>query len=561
MKKLKMFALVVAGVTIFVSAFGAAEDQDMPGVAPEPAGGWKTKAICISVPAPKDVGRFCTFVKDTLKPAGVDTVVLLVRYKYQFTSHPGCVTKDAISLDDAKAIKRACDDAGIRLIPKMNLLGHQSGNTISDGLLKAYPELDESPEKKNVRNNYCRSICPKHPDSMRIVTDLADELVEAFGADALHIGCDEVFEIGNCPRCKDTPTSKLFADWVNGIARHLKSRGVDTMIWGDRLLDAKTTGYGEWEASDNGTSDAVNMLDKDIAICDWHYENCPAYPSVDVFADAGRKIYLCPWRYAENTQKFLAYAVAHDRGQYLGIIFTTWSSCKDVMDVLEGKGVPRHEPGSKAEKTLLLLRRNFRYLFPKAKSVTAEEPATRVDATTRPEKWAVPMTCAGVPNLHKVSDKLYRSAQPTAEGMTNLVALGIKTVVNLHDNHSDSDEIGDLPLKAHRIEIFTGNMKDKYVTEFLSVLDDTNAVPVLVHCQHGADRTEATGTWLLQKITTVAGVCDILFGMRRCRIKLPNRCYHLISRVAHRAFEGGQAANRKSYAAMTRKTYCGNLLW
>ena len=69
------------------------------------------------------------------------------------------------------------------------------------------------------------------------------------------------------------------------------------------------------------------------------------------------------------------------------------------------------------------------------------------------------------------------------------VTLGIKTVVNLRDNHSDSDEIGGLPLKARRIEIFTGNMKDKYVTDFLSVLDDTNAVPVLVHCQHGADRT------------------------------------------------------------------------
>ena len=32
-------------------------------------------------------------------------------------------------------------------------------------------------------------------------------------------------------------------------------------------------------------------------------------------------------------------------------------------------------------------------------------------------------------NLHKVDEKLYRSAQPTAEGMTNLVALGVKTVV------------------------------------------------------------------------------------------------------------------------------------
>ena len=35
--------------------------------------------------------------------------------------------------------------------------------------------------------------------------------------------------------------------------------------------------------------------------------------------------------------------------------------------------------------------------------------------------------------------------------------------------------------------------------------------------------------------TLLAGVYDILFGMRRCRIKFPNRCYHLISRVAHRA--------------------------
>jgi hypothetical protein len=36
--------------------------------------------------------------------------------------------------------------------------------------------------------------------------------------------------------------------------------------------------------------------------------------------------------------------------------------------------------------------------------------------------------------------------------------------------------------------------------------------------------------------TTVAGVYDILFGMRRCRINFPNRCYHLISRVPHRAY-------------------------
>ncbi len=109
--------------------------------------------------------------------------------------------------------------------------------------------------------------------------------------------------------------------------------------------------------------------------------------------------------------------------------------------------------------------------------------------TTRPSNWAEPIKLAGVPNLHKVTDNLYRSAQPTSEGMSNLAKLGIKTVINLRDNHSDKDEIGDLPLNARRIEIFTANMKDEYVEEFLSIVNDTSAVPVLVHCLHGADRT------------------------------------------------------------------------
>ena len=114
---------------------------------------------------------------------------------------------------------------------------------------------------------------------------------------------------------------------------------------------------------------------------------------------------------------------------------------------------------------------------------------SKTSTTTRPSNWAEPIMLAGVPNLYKVTDNLYRSAQPTAEGMSNLTELGIKTIVNLRSNHSDTDEIGDLPLKTRRIEIFAGNMKDEYVEEFLSIVNDTSAVPVLVHCQHGADRT------------------------------------------------------------------------
>ena len=37
-------------------------------------------------------------------------------------------------------------------------------------------------------------------------------------------------------------------------------------------------------------------------------------------------------------------------------------------------------------------------------------------------------------------------------------------------------------------------------------------------------------------LATVDLVCGIITGMRKSRVNLPNRCYHLISRVAHRAF-------------------------
>lgn len=110
-------------------------------------------------------------------------------------------------------------------------------------------------------------------------------------------------------------------------------------------------------------------------------------------------------------------------------------------------------------------------------------------AAERPSVWAVPLERAGVPNLHKVSDSLYRSAQPTAEGMTNLVALGVKTVINLRRFHDDKDEIGGLKLTPRHIPINTWDVDVAQAREFLETVSNTNAAPVLVHCLHGADRT------------------------------------------------------------------------
>ena len=109
-------------------------------------------------------------------------------------------------------------------------------------------------------------------------------------------------------------------------------------------------------------------------------------------------------------------------------------------------------------------------------------------AESRVPVWAEPMSVEGLPNLHKVTDNLYRSAQPSAEGMRNAEKLGIKTVLSLRGLHSDEDLAQGTDLKLTRIKINTWAMDEDNILEGLRIILQADG-PVLVHCQHGADRT------------------------------------------------------------------------
>lgn len=113
------------------------------------------------------------------------------------------------------------------------------------------------------------------------------------------------------------------------------------------------------------------------------------------------------------------------------------------------------------------------------------------EGKTRPEKWAVPIEKEGIPNLHKVSDQLYRSAQPTEEGMKRLKELGVKTIVSLRALHSDKDKIEDSGEKFNYEHIYmkTWHPEKEDIVKFLKIVSDPDKTPVIVHCQHGADRT------------------------------------------------------------------------
>lgn len=113
----------------------------------------------------------------------------------------------------------------------------------------------------------------------------------------------------------------------------------------------------------------------------------------------------------------------------------------------------------------------------------------RATANSASHKWAEPMDLSGLPNLHKVSDDLYRGAQPTAEGIRELEKLGVKTVVNLRDDYDDRKEMRNATIACKRIPMTAWYVQDDDLVQFLRTVTDERSTPIFVHCRRGADRT------------------------------------------------------------------------
>jgi hypothetical protein len=340
MKNFQILKALIAVIVTFVIHNQSAAQKKIDTLFP-------TRGFCIAAPLPQQLNPFLKFIEEELATRDVNTLILRVDFNYQFNSHPELRDSIALSKANVKKLVSLCKKYNIRLIPQINLLGHQSWASKTTNLLLKYPQFDETPWVQmpakyawpNADGLYCKSYCPLHSDVHKVVFDIVDEICDVFETDAFHAGMDEVFYIGEekCPRCSGRDKAELFAGEVRMIRDHLAQKNRGLWIWGDRLIDGKTTGMGMWEASMNSTYRAIDMIPKDVVICDWHYER--ADKSAVYFAMKGLRVITCPWRNpaiaVTQTNDMLNYrqtATNAMKENYLGMMQTVWSDTDSFLD-------------------------------------------------------------------------------------------------------------------------------------------------------------------------------------------------------------------------------------
>jgi hypothetical protein len=334
MKPLSLYCLLTL-LCLSVKTNATALDDLMP-----------VRGFCIAAPRQEDVDNFIAFIDHELAPRQINTLILRVDYSYQFESHPELRDTKALSRADVKKLVAACRKDGIKIIPQINLLGHQSFGTHLGRLLSQYPEFDETPWVKmpekykwpNPDKLYCKSYCPLHPKVHEVLFPVIDELCDVFEADAFHAGMDEVFYLGEdrCPRCGGRDRAELFADEVRRIHDHLREKNRRLWIWGDRLIDGKTTGLGEWEASYISTARSIDLIPKDVMICDWHYERPD--PTAVYFAMKGFDVVTCPWKSSaiavkqtDDMMRWRTTSSPEMQSRFQGMVQTAWVGAKTFL--------------------------------------------------------------------------------------------------------------------------------------------------------------------------------------------------------------------------------------
>jgi hypothetical protein len=181
---------------------------------------------------------------------GYDAIIWEVENNIRWESCPECTSPDAFSKDEFRQVLDHSRRLGLEPIPLFQTIAH------CEYVLKhdAYRHLAEMPGEIS-------QYCPRNPDLLPFLARWMEEYLDVFGkVRYFHVGADEAWWLGKCPRCRDFVAahslSQLYVEHVNAVSEPLRRRGITPIIWADMVLHRH---------------EAIDALSRDIMLFDWIY--------------------------------------------------------------------------------------------------------------------------------------------------------------------------------------------------------------------------------------------------------------------------------------------------
>ncbi|MCL5283734.1 MAG: family 20 glycosylhydrolase, partial [Armatimonadetes bacterium] len=202
-------------------------------------------------------------------------------------------------------------------IPLIETLGH------SEWIFQNGQNRQWAEEKSNPHG-----YSPTAPGIYHFVHQVYNEAIQIFQPTIFHIGHDEINIFGKYPvRAADIKlgTTRIFNDDVQKISDWLASKGIQTMLWGDMMLDRREVKDG----AANATSLADARLSRKLLtpgaiVADWHYGGDPpkSFNSLKLFRKDHIPTVASTWYNPLNIRNF---AQAARKQHSLGLLQTCWA--------------------------------------------------------------------------------------------------------------------------------------------------------------------------------------------------------------------------------------------
>ncbi len=246
-------------------------------------------------------------------------------------AHYSSMGHDIITHGEIRELCAYIRSFGLEVIPEIQSFSHsQYITTAFPHLAEVPPTVTETAEEidqklADVPSNafYPRDLCPRHPEYYDYIFKIIDEVLEVFRPERfVHMGHDEVYEIGSCPRCRGQAT-EVFIEEVTRLHDYIAKKGLTMMIWSDMLH----------EGEPYMVPGAREHLPRDIVMLDftWYFEL-----PVDI------EDRLLPHGYRlmignMYSSHYPRYETRSKKAGMIGAQVSTWVACRETSYASKGK--------------------------------------------------------------------------------------------------------------------------------------------------------------------------------------------------------------------------------